>query len=212
MTMTDIARVRCAYCGELFSPSRFDNQHQRANAPAIASSLYCRPACKQAAYRRRKDIAAGIPASARRHRPPKARLRPRGSVTQAQNSVPDSLCTWVRNTGRNTARKSVICKAVFGDRGSPPKRRQAGFAHCPRRDLFRHVPHSPGRWLAQRYGELDARPRRDPGDDAMTRLTKPRLDRWQSDLLTSCVHEPVRSVRGGAPTWRNTEPNSHAPN
>jgi hypothetical protein len=90
MTMTDIARVRCAYCGELFSPSRFDNQHQRANAPAIASSLYCRPACKQAAYRRRKDIAAGIPASARRHRPPKARLRPRGSVTQAQNSVPDS--------------------------------------------------------------------------------------------------------------------------
>jgi hypothetical protein len=35
------------------------------------------PACRQAAYRRRRDIDAGIPASTRRQRPRKMRLTPR---------------------------------------------------------------------------------------------------------------------------------------
>jgi hypothetical protein len=45
---------------------------------------YCSPACRQAAYRVRKDIRAGIPVSARRHRMAKRRLQPlSASVTEA---------------------------------------------------------------------------------------------------------------------------------
>src|SRR5262249_2703449 len=90
MTTTDTvtARQRCAYCRELFTPNRYDNQHQRAGLPTVPT-LYCSGACKQAAYRRRKDIAADVPASARKRRAEKVRLFPRvGSGTRAENIVP----------------------------------------------------------------------------------------------------------------------------
>jgi len=81
--MTEPATAVCRHCAKRFSRRRHTNRYQRAGGNLIASMAYCSPACRQAAYRVRKDIKAGIPASARR-RIGKRRLRPLStSVTEA---------------------------------------------------------------------------------------------------------------------------------
>jgi hypothetical protein len=82
--MTEPATAVCCHCAKRFDRRRHTNRYQRAGGNLIASMAYCSPACRQAAYRVRKDIKAGIPASARRHRIGKRRLRPlSASVTEA---------------------------------------------------------------------------------------------------------------------------------
>ena len=83
----------CLYCGARFTPQQRANQHHRAGAAPV-EALYCSPAHRQAAYRRRKNIAAGIPASARRTHSGKVRLTPRTplSATVTERSKPPG-CT-----------------------------------------------------------------------------------------------------------------------
>jgi hypothetical protein len=82
--MTEPATAVCRHCAQRFNRQRHTNRHQRAGGILIASMAYCSSACRQAAYRVRKDINAGIPASARLHRIGKRRLRPlSASVTEA---------------------------------------------------------------------------------------------------------------------------------
>jgi hypothetical protein len=84
--MIEPATAVCRHCDKRFNRRRHTNRHQRAGGDLIGSMAYCSPACRQAAYRIRKDIRAGIPASARRHRIGKRRLRPpSASVTKAIN-------------------------------------------------------------------------------------------------------------------------------
>jgi len=82
--MTEPATAVCRHCAKRFNRRRHTNRHQHAGGNLIGSMAYCSPACRQAAYRVRKDIRAGIPTSARRHRIGKRRLRrPSTSVTEA---------------------------------------------------------------------------------------------------------------------------------
>jgi hypothetical protein len=82
--MTEPATAVCRHCAKRFNRRRHANRHQRTGGNLIASTAYCSAACRQAVYRVRKDIRAGIPASARRHRIGKRRLRPpSASVTEA---------------------------------------------------------------------------------------------------------------------------------
>ena len=67
--------VVCRHCGD-----RFPRPRRSSGRAAIT---YCSPACRQAAYRVRQDIQAGIPASARKRRPTRVRLTPRTAVTTA---------------------------------------------------------------------------------------------------------------------------------
>jgi hypothetical protein len=79
----------CRHCAKRFNRRRHANRYQCAGGNLIASMAYCSPACRQAAYRVRKDIKAGIRASARRHRIGKRRLRPpSSSVTEAIKPSP----------------------------------------------------------------------------------------------------------------------------
>jgi hypothetical protein len=76
--------TRCLNCGSTFEPSTYQNQHHKAateDNPKRIPAVYCSPACRQEAYQRRKDDAAGI---TRTKRPAKVKLRPR----ERQNSVP----------------------------------------------------------------------------------------------------------------------------
>jgi len=79
--MIEPATAVCRHCAKRFNRRRHANRYQRAGGNVMASMAYCSPACRQAAYRVRKDINAGIPASARRPRIGKRRLR--ASVTEA---------------------------------------------------------------------------------------------------------------------------------
>jgi hypothetical protein len=81
--MREPATAVCRHCDKRFNLRRHTNRYQHAGGNLIGSMAYCSPACRQAAYRIRKDIRAGIPASARRHRIGKRRLRPPASVTKA---------------------------------------------------------------------------------------------------------------------------------
>lgn len=82
--MIESATAVCRHCAQRFKRQRHTNRYQYAGGNLIASVAYCSPACRQAAYRIRKDIKAGIPASARRHRTGKRRLRPPSAfVTEA---------------------------------------------------------------------------------------------------------------------------------
>jgi hypothetical protein len=74
--MTEPATAVCRHCAKRFNRRRHTNRYQHAKGNLITAMAYCSPACRQAAYRVRKDIRAGIPASARRHRIGKRRLRP----------------------------------------------------------------------------------------------------------------------------------------
>jgi hypothetical protein len=82
--MTEPATAVCRHCAKRFNRPRHTNRYQRAGGNLIASIAYCSPACRQAAYRVRKNIEAGIPTSAQRHRIAKRRPRPlSASVTEA---------------------------------------------------------------------------------------------------------------------------------
>jgi hypothetical protein len=89
--MTTIAtdtHSNCLYCGKRFARSQHSGRYRHGATRPIESSLYCCPAHKQAAYRRRKDIVAGVPALARRSRPKKERLTPRNGVLGASVTLP----------------------------------------------------------------------------------------------------------------------------
>src|SRR5262249_54517207 len=64
----------CPVCGAGFARGRHSNRHKAAGRKTVAWSTYCSRACRQAAYRLRKDIHNNVPASARRRRPAKRRL------------------------------------------------------------------------------------------------------------------------------------------
>ena len=64
----------CPVCGDGFARGRHSNRHKAAGRQTVAWSTYCSRACRQVAYRMRKDIHNNVPASARRRRPVKRRL------------------------------------------------------------------------------------------------------------------------------------------
>ena len=66
----------CPTCGDRFARGRYSNQHKSSRGEIVASSKYCKSACRQAAYRRRRDIRNNIPVSARPPRPVRRKLRP----------------------------------------------------------------------------------------------------------------------------------------
>jgi hypothetical protein len=81
----------CPICGDRFARGRHSNRHKAAGRKTVAWSTYCSRACRQAAYRIRKDIHNNVPASARQHRPAKRRLPlPYACVTSAPERLPSS--------------------------------------------------------------------------------------------------------------------------
>jgi len=69
--------VVCRHCGHRFERPRHGSRYGGSGSRRIRSVEYCSSACRQAAYRRRRNITAGIPASTRKSRPSKRRLQPR---------------------------------------------------------------------------------------------------------------------------------------
>ncbi len=81
----------CPVCGDRFARGRHSNRHKGAGRKPVAWSTYCSRACRQAAYRIRRDIHNNVPASARRRRPAKRRLPPLSAcVTSAPERFPGS--------------------------------------------------------------------------------------------------------------------------
>jgi hypothetical protein len=81
----------CPVCGDRFARGRHSNRHKAAGRKTVAWSTYCSRACRQAAYRIRKDIHNNVPASARRRRPAKRRLPLLfACVTSAPERLPGS--------------------------------------------------------------------------------------------------------------------------
>jgi hypothetical protein len=81
----------CPVCGDRFARGRHSNRHKAAGRKTVAWSTYCSRACRQAAYRLRKDIHNNVPASARRRQPAKRRLPlPSACVTSAPERLPGS--------------------------------------------------------------------------------------------------------------------------
>lgn len=112
--MTEPATAVCRRCAKRFDRRRHANRYQHARGNLIASMAYCSPACRQAAYRVRKDIRAGIPASARRHRMAKRRLQPlSASVTEA---IKPSPATDLASSVTQLEIPSRIQRAVRGEK------------------------------------------------------------------------------------------------
>jgi hypothetical protein len=88
--------VACRNCGKRFDrprhakPVRGLKRTSGGEAAFVETAAYCSNRCRQDAYRIRKDIKAGIPASGRKRRPTKVRLTPRTPVTNAEKSFPDT--------------------------------------------------------------------------------------------------------------------------
>ena len=80
----------CPVCGDRFARGRHSNRHKAAGRKPVAWSTYCSRACRQAAYRIRKDIHNNVPASARRRRPAKRRLPLFACVANAPKRLPGS--------------------------------------------------------------------------------------------------------------------------
>jgi hypothetical protein len=77
------ATTTCLGCGQRFDRGEYRRRRYKPT--------YCSSACRQASYRRRKDIAADVPASARARHPRKMRLVAREAcVTNAKNSASDT--------------------------------------------------------------------------------------------------------------------------
>jgi hypothetical protein len=85
--------VVCRQCGKRFDRPHHGSRRGSANASLIRTAAYCGEACRSAAYRARRDIAVGIPASARKRRPTKVRLTPRSPVTGASSASKQALAT-----------------------------------------------------------------------------------------------------------------------
>jgi hypothetical protein len=73
------ATAVCPICKERFVRGRYGNSY--GSGERIEAQRFCGPACRQRAYRDRRDIENNVPVSARRRRPSKVRLYPR-AVTQ----------------------------------------------------------------------------------------------------------------------------------
>jgi hypothetical protein len=69
------ATAVCPVCNNRFARGRRQNQHRRSHA-AFTAVRYCSSACRQAAYRTRRDIRNNIPVSARPRRSVRRKLRP----------------------------------------------------------------------------------------------------------------------------------------
>jgi len=95
----------CPICKGRFTRSRYGNRYRSGRQ--IKTQRYCgKPACRQAAYRLRRDIANNVPPSARERRAGKVRLRPRSSsVTNAQKAFPGTevagSVTWAEISQQN---------------------------------------------------------------------------------------------------------------
>jgi hypothetical protein len=66
----------CSTCGDRFARGQYSNQHKSSRGEIVPTSKYCSSACRQAAYRTRRDIRNNIPVSARPPRPVRRKLRP----------------------------------------------------------------------------------------------------------------------------------------
>src|SRR5262249_54083331 len=66
----------CPACGDRFARGQHSNQHKSSRGEIVPTSKYCSSACRQAAYRTRRDIRNNIPVSARPRRPVRRKLRP----------------------------------------------------------------------------------------------------------------------------------------
>jgi hypothetical protein len=66
----------CPTCGDRFARARYSNQHKSSRREIVPTSKYCSSACRQAAYRTRRDIRNNIPVSARPRRRVRRKLRP----------------------------------------------------------------------------------------------------------------------------------------
>jgi hypothetical protein len=114
----------CPICGDRFARGRHSNRHKAAGRKTVAWSTYCSRACRQAAYRIRKDIHNNVPASARRRRPAKRRLPLLSAcVTSAPERLPGSYphtcVTWPeisqRVQGPATPKKRILPPDIFPD-------------------------------------------------------------------------------------------------
>jgi hypothetical protein len=114
----------CPVCGDRFARGRHSNRHKAAGRKTVAWSTYCSRACRQAAYRIRKDIHNNVPASARRRRPAKRRLPPLcACVTSAPERLPSSYphtsVTWPeisqRFQGPATPKKKTLPRDIAPD-------------------------------------------------------------------------------------------------
>jgi hypothetical protein len=81
------ATAVCFVCNKRFARRRRQNQHRRSHA-AFTAARYCSDACRQAAYRTRRDIRNNIPVSAR-PRPPNKRIpqRNQSAVTPQKKNL-----------------------------------------------------------------------------------------------------------------------------
>jgi hypothetical protein len=82
--MTTYATAVCPECGERFSRGRYGNRFQRSDTPLHERGRYCKPSCRQAAYRRRKAIRNDVPHSQRNA--PRS-VTPDGEGTDVRRSV-----------------------------------------------------------------------------------------------------------------------------
>jgi hypothetical protein len=107
----------CPVCGDRFARGRHSNRHKAAGRKTVAWSTYCSRACRQAAYRIRKDIHNNVPASARRRRPAKRRLP---LLSACVTSAPERLpLTWPEISQRvqwpATPKKRSLPPEIFPD-------------------------------------------------------------------------------------------------
>jgi hypothetical protein len=118
----------CPVCGDRFARGRHSNRHKAAGRKAVAWSTYCSRACRQAAYRIRKDIHNNVPASARRRRPAKRRLPLFfACVTSAPERLPGSYphtcVTWAEISqwfqGPATPKKRTLPPDIVPDEKWP---------------------------------------------------------------------------------------------
>lgn len=82
------ATAVCPICKERFVRGRYGNRY--GSGERIEAQRFCGPACRQRAYRDRRDIENNVSVSARRRRPSKVRLYPR-AVTQRLAETPKEV-------------------------------------------------------------------------------------------------------------------------
>jgi hypothetical protein len=81
----------CPTCGDRFARGQYSNQHKSSRGEIVPTSKYCSSACRQAAYRTRRDIRNNSPVSARPPRPVRRKLRPLSACVT--NTPKDPLAT-----------------------------------------------------------------------------------------------------------------------
>jgi hypothetical protein len=141
----------CPICGDRFARGRHSNRHKAAGRKTVAWSTYCSRACRQAAYRNRKDIHNNVPASARRRRPAKRRLPLLPAcVTSAPERLPGSY-------PHTCVTRPEISQGVQGL--ATPKKNDLTPGHYPGWKVARHVPPTAAERPAQRHDQPHPRER-----------------------------------------------------